>query len=188
MDHPNHPIPKFCRFARLCLQRLRVQRYARFPLQVCRPRRTWQRKKTVCLAQFQVQTSVKSEGHSTLKGLETVEGKWETSVKSCGQSTHKGLHTVRGKWETNVKSCGQSRIMRPKHPQRTGDSGSQIGDKCKNHAAKAPTSEWRQWGGSAKSCGQSTHKRLDTVGGKGTQVQKSCGQRTHKRDWNERQM
>ena len=59
-----------------------------------------------------------------------------------------------GDRETSVK------IMRPKHPQ-----GDKRGDKCKNHAAKAPTGDWRQWGTSGtpmkeklKSCGQSAHK------------------------------
>ena len=47
-----------------------------------------------------------------------------------------------GDRETSVK------IMRPKHPQ-----GDKRGDKCKNHAAKAPTGDWRQWGTSGRQMG-----------------------------------
>ena len=36
----------------------------------------------------------------------------------------------------------------------------------KNHAATAPPKDWRQWGTSVKSCGQSTHKRVEAVGDK----------------------
>ena len=67
------------------------------------------------------------------------------------------------KWET----C---KIMRPKHPQRTGDSQKQMRHKCQNNAApqetgdsgaqvedKGKTSVKSQWETSVKSCGHSNH-------------------------------
>ena len=50
-------------------------------------------------------------------------------------------------------------------PQQTGDGGAQVEDK---------------WETSVKSCGQSTHKRVETVGDKWEPNVKSCGQLTHK--------
>ena len=38
-----------------------------------------------------------------------------------------------------------------------------VGDKCKNHAAKCAGDEWETI---VKSCGQSTHKELETAGDK----------------------
>ena len=97
------------------------------------------------------ETSVRSCGQSTHHRVETVGDKWETSVKSCGQRTHKGLETVGDKCEISAKSCDQSthkcKIIRPKHPQETGDSGAQVGDK---------------WETSVKSCGHSNHSVAGT--------------------------
>ena len=78
------------------------------------------------------------------------------------------------------------KIMRPKHHKRVKKSVKQKRDKCKNHAAKAPTGDWRQWGtsgrqmGDVKSCGQSTHKRVETVGDTAT---RNASPETNVKSW-----
>ena len=94
------------------------------------------------------------------------------NVKSCGQSTYTRLETMGDK-------C---KVVRPRHPQRTGDSGRQMGDKsCGQSTHKRVERVEDKWKTSIKSRGQSTHKGLETVGDKWereTSV-KSCGPVMH---------
>ena len=71
-----------------------------------------------------------------------------TSVKSCSQSAHKGLETVGPEWaqvgdkrKTSVKSCGQSAHTSEWRQWETSD---RLDRQVKNHAARAPTRDWRQ--------------------------------------------
>ena len=100
--------------------------------------------------------------------METVGYKWKPNVKSCGQSrgqrTHKGLGTVGDKWGYAARA------------HKGLETVGHVGDKCKIMRQSTHKKQRDKWGTNAKSCGQSTHKGLETVGDKRETNAKSCGQ------------